>query len=844
MSMRSVITGGILGAVLPLLLWSQMVTGSMAAAPVLAVPGPMDAVSVHLPDAEGSARVRYRSSGTWSVWTALSLPEDAEPGDLESDLLMFPDTADMLEVTGIGDRSDVHSITVSREPVKTRQASLWLAQAPHIITRSEWGADASYLFDGGSDTTQKDLEKGDLGTAPSDQSTLRVKDCQTAINAYPDEFAVKNTIKKDAAGRTYRWPLSYSKSVKLLVVHHTALLVKGDQRPADERVRALYKYHAVSKGWGDIGYHYVIDEDGRIYEGRTGGDAVVGGHAYCNNIGTIGIVLMGNFEIEQPSQEQALSLQWLLSDLAQTYHIDLKRSVQFHGKTFTAPVVRHRDLLSTLCPGYYLSEVFSQIVKNVQEGALSATVNFPSVNTQSSSSRSSVSPGIQTGIAFIGRSGIAINPGGKQRLSFTYTAPMEGAYEGKKVADVRLSDSRIRLWVDDGESQIPVTKGILLPSDLPAYETLSVQLIVQAPIDPGTYWMEIGGIRFTLTVAGRRARTGTYINPFYGNPALIVQPSSKSSSAQNQLKRSAARRVQEISSSTASSASSSTQSSRVSSVAMTTPASGNIRIRLTTTVVPTVTFQDPGTVGGMNVAAGTSVELQPVSGGCEARVRGERLIGRDVLVLRSSVSDTLIADSVRGAKRLYAGTLECRVVDGGIALINELPIERYMEGLSEEPDSEPYEKQRAFAIAARTYVAHYSLSSNRKFPGKPYDGTDDPAFFQSYSGIQFGSNNPNWMRAVRSTAGQILTVGGTPIRPPYFSSDDGRTRSPVEVGWKNFPFADIFVSKSDPWCTGKPMLGHGVGMSGCGAAGQAMEGRSAEQILQYYYPGTRITQWP
>jgi peptidoglycan hydrolase-like amidase len=368
-----------------------------------------------------------------------------------------------------------------------------------------------------------------------------------------------------------------------------------------------------------------------------------------------------------------------------------------------------------------------------------------------------------------------------------------------------------------------------------------VQLIVQAPIDPGSYWMEIDGIRFTLTVAGRRARTGTYINPFYGNPALIVQPASKSASSQNQLKKSAARRTQTKSSAASSTASSASPSSFVSSTA--SSPSGRVRIRLSTTAVPTVTFQDAGTVGGKSVSAGTSIELQPMNGGCEARVRGDRLIGSDVLTLESSVSHTLIVDAVRGAKRLYAGTLECRIVDGKIAVINELPIEQYMEGLSEEPDSEPYEKQRAFAVAARTYVAHYALPSNRKFPGKPYDGTDDPAFFQSYSGVQFGSDNPNWMRAVRSTAGQILSIGGAPIRPPYFTSDDGRTRSPAEAGWKNFPFAEVFTSKKDPWCIGKPMLGHGVGMSGCGAAGQAMEGRSAEQILQYYYPGTRITQW-
>jgi hypothetical protein len=176
-----------------------------------------------------------------------------------------------------------------------------------------------------------------------------VKDCLAAQQNFPAEFKTASTVTKDPQGRAYRWPLQYSKDVKLLVVHHSALVVQNDPRPAVERVRALYKYHAMTKGWGDVGYNYLIDEDGKVYEGRLGGKFVVGGHAYCNNIGSIGIVMLGNFEIEQPTDAQTKGLQRLLSSLANDYHIDTSKSVQFHGKKFDAPIVRHRDLLSTLC---------------------------------------------------------------------------------------------------------------------------------------------------------------------------------------------------------------------------------------------------------------------------------------------------------------------------------------------------------------------------------------------------------------------------------------------------------------------------------------------------------------
>ena len=190
--------------------------------------------------------------------------------------------------------------------------------------------------------------------------------------------------------------------------------------------------------------------------------------------------------------------------------------------------------------------------------------------------------------------------------------------------------------------------------------------------------------------------------------------------------------------------------------------------------------------------------------------------------------------------RRYRGTLECRVIDGTLTLINELPIEGYLQGLAEEPDAEPFEKQRAIAIAARSYAAHYLDPRNRKFLGMPYDGDDTAANFQKYGGYPFEEKNPEWVRAVRETAGSVLVKEGVIVKAPYFTSSDGRTRSPEEAGWTNFPFAEIFQSKEDPWCGGLTRQGHGVGMSGCGARAQALEGKKAEEILQYYYPGTTI----
>lgn len=803
---------------------------------------PIDAFSARFPHYAAEFEYQFLHAGLWSAWQIAESDGDVLPGE-ESELIMLPEGTNALRVRDISSADDIHPITVSKEPIRIRMAATNAVGLPGMLPRNEWGAEAEYLYAqqaNGQSSSEADVTKGDNGgTVTPDQ---RVKDCMDAQSKYPQEFKMQATVTKDAKGREYLWPLQYSQNVRLLVVHHTALKIEGDPRPAVERVRALYKYHASSKAWGDIGYHYIIDENGQVYEGRQGGEKVVGGHAYCNNVGTVGIVLLGNFEMEQPTQKQAKGLQHLLIDLGRTYGMDLKKSVQFHGKTFDAPIVRHKDLLSTLCPGYYLSESFSQIVRNVQAGTPDAAVSFPALPSSGSpSSRPTAPPaGVQEGITFIGRTSITINPGGKQRLSFSYTAGAGGAYEGKKVADVRLSHD-IRLFVDNGAGWIPVTKGILLPSDLPGYETISLQLIVEAPINPGTYTMDIGGIRFTIGVQGRRARTGYYVSPYTGSPtASQPKPKPQPATMRPRVRTQSRSSLTPVSSSATQSSASSDSPALSSSNGSDSSASSRIRIRLSSSAGPVIRFAENGAVNGMPVRAGTAFSLVMRRGVCEAVSNGISLTSGDMLRFATENGGALIVDGIAGKMRSYRGTLECRIVSGSLAVINELPLDDYLRGLAEEPDSEPYEKQRAFAIAARTYAAYYMNPANRKFPGMPYDGSDDPATFQVYAGLGFEASNPNWLRAVESTANQVLQYDGKLIKPAYFSSDDGRTRTPAEAGWKNFPAAEIFSSKPDPWCAGMTLRGHGVGMSGCGSKGQANEGKTGEQILEYYYPGAEI----
>ncbi len=188
----------------------------------------------------------------------------------------------------------------------------------------------------------------------------------------------------------------------------------------------------------------------------------------------------------------------------------------------------------------------------------------------------------------------------------------------------------------------------------------------------------------------------------------------------------------------------------------------------------------------------------------------------------------------------YRGAIEFRVVNGAAATLNELPLEDYLKGVAEVSDSAPFEKQKAMAVLARTYARFYMQADQRKFPGLPYDASDDPDVFQRYLGYGYELRSPSFVGAVTVTEGEVVTYQGQLVKTPYFNQSDGRTRSAQEVwGWTNTPY---LVSVPDTASSGLKLQGHGVGLSGLGAQRMAEEGKFYEDIIKYYYRGVQLQE--
>lgn len=159
--------------------------------------------------------------------------------------------------------------------------------------------------------------------------------------------------------------LSYQ-PVTHLVLHHTVTGTgDGDAAPI---VRAIWRYHTFSLDWGDIGYHYLVDINGVIYEGHLGGDDVVGIHASIANVGSMGVSLIGDFGESVPPPAMVESATKLFAWKAD------QRSINVLDASRTLPNVEwglpnlmaHRDVLgTTACPGDRAHELLPGIRQEV-----------------------------------------------------------------------------------------------------------------------------------------------------------------------------------------------------------------------------------------------------------------------------------------------------------------------------------------------------------------------------------------------------------------------------------------------------------------------------------------------
>jgi flagellar hook assembly protein FlgD len=266
----------------------------------------------------GSGTVWFRTrslTGVWSRWQparpeAEDLPDrgKAEPASRPGWKLGNPywtDVSGAIEYRVRGNVSRLRAFFIQSAPDSTPLRVSARAGRPAIIRRSQWGADESI------------------------------------VRAAP----------------------AYAERVRFAVVHHTAGTNSYTAAQSAAIVRGIQRYHVLANGWNDIGYNFLVDKYGQIFEGRGGGIGrnVVGAHAQGFNTGSTGVSLLGTYSSSRISTAGRSALVKLLAWRLDVAHVDpLSRLTWISGGNPEYPagtpvrlraISGHRDTGPTSCPG-------------------------------------------------------------------------------------------------------------------------------------------------------------------------------------------------------------------------------------------------------------------------------------------------------------------------------------------------------------------------------------------------------------------------------------------------------------------------------------------------------------
>jgi hypothetical protein len=263
----------------------------------------------------GSVELRTRSaSGLWSAWKAAA-PEDEDGPDAGSveerragwrlGNPWWVGVSDRIEARATGNVSAVRAELVWSPDVKIPLRVTAAVGAPPIVPRLSWSAD----------------------------ETIR------------------------------RGPPSYASEVNFAIVHHTAGRNDYSRSEAAAIVKGIQLFHVQGNGWNDIGYNFLVDRFGTIYEGRYGGidRNVIGAHALGFNTGSVGIALLGTYGSTKPSQAALDAIAKLIAWRLDLAHVDPTSFVNVISggsekyargiPVLLNAVSGHRDTGLTECPG-------------------------------------------------------------------------------------------------------------------------------------------------------------------------------------------------------------------------------------------------------------------------------------------------------------------------------------------------------------------------------------------------------------------------------------------------------------------------------------------------------------
>ena len=235
-------------------------------------------------------------------------------------------------------------------------------------------------------------------TGPSDRIAYRLHGRVDRLRAYfvrsPDELiplrrlsvagspALLTRLAWGANESIRRAAPQYAPSVQFAVVHHTAGSNSYSRAQSAAIVRGIEIYHVKGNGWNDIGYNFLVDRYGQVFEGRYGGveKNVIGAHAEGFNTGSTGVALIGTYASTGPTPAERSALVKLLAWRLDVAHVDPVSRLTYasggnprYARGTAVPlraVSGHRDTGPTSCPGAVLYGQLGAIAQQAAQQGL------------------------------------------------------------------------------------------------------------------------------------------------------------------------------------------------------------------------------------------------------------------------------------------------------------------------------------------------------------------------------------------------------------------------------------------------------------------------------------------
>jgi hypothetical protein len=263
------------------------------------------------------AKVRVEQDGKWGDWQTLQVEDEHGPD---------PSAPEGAERAGT-------------EP-------LWVGTAT--------GVQASAVTTAGTTVAGSRVVLIEPGVLASDSTEPSGVEAQASRAPYP--MPIMFSRKRWGADERLRCARpKYTTTVLAAFVHHTADRNDYTRAQVPAMVRATYAYHVRSRGWCDLGYNFLVDRFGRIFEGRAGGAQlpVLGAHTAAYNSNSFGVALIGNFEKAAPPAAMLEATARVIAWKFDANYRSPAATVVLDGSKLHT-VSGHRDTKATACPGTQL----------------------------------------------------------------------------------------------------------------------------------------------------------------------------------------------------------------------------------------------------------------------------------------------------------------------------------------------------------------------------------------------------------------------------------------------------------------------------------------------------------